>query len=566
MKKLRWQLLVVVIALIAIGVLLIGQQPSRLPGAAPAPIQPATGGMYTEAIVGQLDRLNPLLDYYNQADHDLDRLIYSSLFRFDDRGLPQGDLVESWGISKDGNVFNVSLRPKAVWHDGQPVTSEDVAFTIDLLRNQVIPGPEDLRKFWQQIQVVILDQSTLQFRLPEPFAPFLDYLTFGILPKHLLSSVSPEDFVNASFNLRPVGSGPYLFDRFLIEEGQVKGVVLKAFAQYYHNPPFIEQIVFRYYPDAKLALEDYRKGEVMGIAHIPDSLLGKALTEPKLKLYTGRLPGLSLLYLNLNEPTLPFFQDVAIRRALLMGLNRQWIVDRILGGQAILAHGPIFPGTWAYYEGIEQVPYNPELAVSTLKKAGYTVPAEGGGVRAKGSVFLSFEMVYPDQAPYGDIAKFIQDSWAGLGVKVDLKALPYADLLGNYLEPRSYQAALVELNLAHTPDPDPYPFWHQAQVTGGQNYSGWNDRQASEFLEQARIQVDFNERLRFYRNFQVRFTMEMPALPLFIPVYTYAVDEQVQGLSMGPLYDPSDRFSNITSWYLLAKRVNPGASTATPLK
>jgi peptide/nickel transport system substrate-binding protein len=127
-------------------------------------------------------------------------------------------------------------------------------------------------------------------------------------------------------------------------------------------------------------------------------------------------------------------------------------------------------------------------------------------------------------------------------------------LVTEYLEPRAYQAALVDINLSRSPDPDPYPFWHQAQVTGGQNYSNWDDRQASEFMEQARVELDQAERARLYRNFQVRFTSEMPALPLFYPVYTYGVDAQVQGVTMGPLFDPSDRFATVTSWYLVAER------------
>jgi peptide/nickel transport system substrate-binding protein len=118
--------------------------------------------------------------------------------------------------------------------------------------------------------------------------------------------------------------------------------------------------------------------------------------------------------------------------------------------------------------------------------------------------------------------------------------------------------------LSRTPDPDPYPFWHKTQATNGQNYSMWNDRQASEYLEQARIIVDPTERARLYRNFQVRFVNEMPALPLYHPMYTYAVDNQIQGVRMGPLFDSSDRFSTILSWYLFYESGIDFEETATP--
>ncbi len=563
MKKLRWQLLIVAVSLVAIAVLLVAQQPLALPGAEPV-VEPVSGGVYTEALLGSLGRLNPVLDYYNAADHAVDRLIFSGLIRFDHRGLPQGDLADAWGISQDGTSYSFSIRPNAIWHDGQPVRSEDVVFTIELLRDENIPLPPDLRNFWQQVEVNVLDEKTLQFILPEPFAPFLDYLTFGVLPEHLLGGLSATEIIDAEFNIKPVGSGPYRFQGLEVVDGQVSSVILASFQDYYRTPPFIEQFVFRYYPDAMAAMAAYENGEVMGISQITADILPQGLKEPSLNLFTGRLPRLTLIFLNLDAPDLPFFQDISLRRALLMGINRSWIVDRILGGQAIIAHGPVFPESWAYYEGIEQIGYDPQAAVSILKKAGYTIPAEGGDVREKDGVGLAFEMVYPEDEPYAQIAEWVRSEWARLGVRVTLKAVSHEELLEDYLEPRRYQAALVELNLARSPDPDPYPFWHQTQTGGGQNYSSWDDRQVSEYLERARVNVDLAERIKQYRNFQVRFGNDVPALLLYFPVYTYAVDEQVKGVSMGPLYDPSDRFYNVTSWYLLTGSASQAPQTPTP--
>jgi peptide/nickel transport system substrate-binding protein len=562
MKKLRWQILIVVLALIAIGVLLISQQPTLLPIA--PEVKPATGGVYTEGLVGSFSRLNPVLDFYNPADHDVDRLLYSGLMRFNPRGLPEPDLVESMGISKDGTIYNFSLFPKAVWHDGKPLTSADVLFTVDLLRDDALPIPEDIRALWKSVEVKALDDHTLQFHLPEPYAPFMDYLTFGILPKHLLDGLTPDQLINAPFNLKPVGSGPYRFDHSLSDNGQLTGLVLKGFNDYYRQPPYIEQVVFRYYTDSATALQAYQNGDVQGISQISPDVLPQALQEPNLNLYTGRLPQMTMIFLNLNNASVPFFQDASIRRALLMGLNRQQMINQILSGQAILADGPIFPGSWAYYDGIEHLDYDPEAAKALLKAAGYIIPASGGNVRAKEDQPLAFELLYPDDQEYAALAKAIAQNWQDLGIDVTIKPVAYAEMVSQDLEPRTYQAALVDLSLARSPDPDPYPFWHQAQITGGQNYAQWDDRQASEYLEQARVTTDLNERIRLYHNFQVRFTSEMPSLPLFYPVYTYAVDNAIQGVTMGSLYDTSDRFATITSWYMLAQRASRENPTSTP--
>ncbi len=567
MKRLRWQLLVVVLALVAIGFLLLGQQPTLLPGIVPV-VEPAAGGVYTEALVGSFGRLNPVLDYYNQVDYDVDRLIFSSLVRFDSHGLPYGDLAQDWGISQDGTVYNFGIRPEAIWHDGQPVTSDDILFTIDLMRNEALPLPEDLREFWGQVEVIVLNEKTIQFRLPEPFAPFLDYLSFGVLPWHLLGSLSPEEIINSSFNLQPIGSGPYYYQSLDVTDDKITGVVLQAFDGYYGQRSFIDQVVFRYYPDVASAVAAYQQEDVMGISHVTDDVLQAALEEDGLNIFTGRLPRWGLVYLNLNSPDLPFFQDDQVRSALLMGLNRRWIVDRVLGGQAVIANGPIAPSSWAYYDGAEAVSYDPEGAVALLKEAGYTFPSEGGQVRSKDGVRLEFELAFPDVEPYPSIAQVVQENWLRLGVRVELKPVSYEELVNDYLEPRSYQAALADINLARSPDPDPYPFWHQTQAASGQNYSGWDDRQASEYLEQARVEVDLEERSRLYRNFQVRFMSQMPALPLYYPVYTFGISGQVQGASMGPLFDPSDRFANITSWFLVARRaavLSTSAPVSTPV-
>lgn len=565
MKQMRWQLLIVILALAAIAVLLMSQQPT--PQAQnPVSVQPVSGGVYSEALVGNFGRLNPILDHYNQPDRDINRLIFSGLVRFDDRGLPNGDLAESWGISQDGKVYNFSIRANATWHDGQPVTSNDVVFTTELLRNEELPVPADVRNLWTQVEVIALDDKTVQFRLPEAYAPFLDYLNFGVLPEHLLDSLSPQELIDAEFNLKPIGSGPFRFENLLLEEGKITGVVLSAFKEYFGQAPYLDQIEFRYYPDHQSALIAYQEGEVQGVSGFNDETLPLALKIPELNMYTGRLPMLTLVYLNLDAPRLPFFQDASIRRALLRGLNRQAMIDRILNSQAVIADGPIFPGSWAYYEGIERISYDSTAALAAIKAAGYTIPAGGAGVREKDSVPFSFELVHADTPKHTAIAEAIRRDWGKLGVEVQLKAVDYESLINDYLETRDYQAALVDLNMTRSPDPDPYPFWDQAQITDGQNYSKWNDRQASEYLERARITSDLDERTKTYRNFQVRFTTEMPALPLFYPVYTYGVDDQVRGVSMGPLFDVSDRLNTITSWYL-STRISPSntlESSPTP--
>ena len=550
-KKLRWQILVVIATLLIVAILLFTPEP----GKQIYEPKPAEGGIYTEGLVGSLSRLNPLLDQNNSADRDINRLLFASLVTFDARGLPMPGLADSWGVSQDGTIYNFSLRSNAVWHDGIPVGVDDIIFTLDLLKNEASQFPVDVREMWKLIKIKKLNDKTVQFILPEPFAPFLDYLTFGLLPKHILEGTSADQLAASAFNLAPVGSGPYRFERLVVENGQVAGVELRAFDKFFSRKAYIDQVIFRYYPTSSAALDAYRQGQVLAISQITPDILQQALSEPTLNLYSGRLPELSLVLFNLKNPEVPFFQDSKLRRALLVGLNRQQVVDKILGGQAIVADGPIFPGTWAYYENVEHLNYDPTTATSLLKSANYKIPASGGEVRAdKDGNIIEFTLLYPDDELHASIARVIQTNWQQLGVKVNLEASNYDNLVNDRLISHNYEAALIDLNMMRTPDPDPYPFWHQSEITGGQNFSQWDNRTASEYIEQARVNPDFNARGRLYRNFQVVFSKELPGLPLYFPIYTYGVSETVRNAQMPPLFDTSDRFLTISDWYLVTRR------------
>ena len=551
MKKLRWQLLIVALTLVVVAVLLLTQKSVTTPTLP----EPTSGGIYTEALVGSFGRLNPLLDMNNPADRDVDRLLFSSLLRFDSRGIPQPDLAESWGISADGMIYNITLRANATWHDGTPVTSDDVLLTLNMLRSEYSAYPADVRVLWDNVEITRINDKNLKFTLTEPFVPFLDYLTFGILPQHLFENVSADQLANTDFNLVPVGTGPYKFDHLMVEKGQITGVVLGVYNNYFGQVPFLEQIVFRYYPSAETALEAYDAGEVLGISQVSLDVLPQALAEPNLSFYSSRMPRLTLVLFNLGDNNLPFFQDKKVRNALMLGLNRQWLVNNLLQGQGVIADSPILPSTWAYYDGVAQIDYDPDAAVAQLKADGYVLPADST-VRALDDVSLSFTMVYPDDNLHTQIAESIQQNWASIGVEVKLQAVAYDSLINDFLTPRTYQAMLIDLDLSRSYDPDPYPFWHQAEITGGQNYSQWDDRTASEYLENARVVANADVRARLYRNFQVVFSRELPALLLYYPVYTFAVDQRVQGVQATPLFESADRFNGIANWYLVTRRAN----------
>ncbi len=217
------------------------------------------------------------------------------------------------------------------------------------------------------------------------------------------------------------------------------------------------------------------------------------------------------------------------------------------------------PGTWAHSQSLESIPYDPDRAALLLDELGWELPigASPGTAeyrRTKDDQLLTLELLYPDNPTHKIVAEMLKSSWEAIGLQIELQEVESNSLLEDHLEPRDFEAVLTEINLSRSPDPDPYPFWHDSQTETGQNYGGFTDRNISIWLEQARVNPDFGRRAELYRSFQHRFQDQLPALLLYYNVYSYAIDAQVQGVTIGPLYDPSDRFRGIVDWYLLTRR------------
>ena len=560
MKKIRWQLITIFLTGLVVGILLLTDSST-------GPIQvfeshPTSGGIYREGLVGQIQRLNPLLSWYNDVDDDVCRLIFSSLVKSDTRGNPQGDLAIDWGISVDGMTYNFAINPDAKWHDGQPVTADDVIFTYELLRTGSGYVPEDVINFWNSVKINPVDSKTIQFVLDEAFAPFLDYLNVGILPRHIYGGMSFSEMVESKINIQPIGSGPFRLKELVQDNGAILGVTIENNTAYYGRKAYLDEIQFTYYSDSGLAYQAYQQGLIDGISYVSDDILSNVLKDEEMNLYTARRPILSMVFFNLDNRNVEFLQSTGVRQALMTGLNRERIVSRILGGQGIIANSPILYGNWAYTSEVAVPEFNQEKAIELLVKEGYVLASEQERVRTKEITSvdgnserkaLSFTLVYPDDDLHRRVAEQIQQDWGRINVLLNLEAVSYDDLINHVLPDREYEAALVDLNLSKYPDPDPYPFWDQTQISSGQNYTQWNNKTVSQYLETARVETDRAERARLYKNFQILFMEQLPALPLYNSVYNYPVSQKVSGVSIGPIYRPSDRFLNITDWFMVSR-------------
>jgi len=522
-------------------------------------IVPGAGGTYVEGLVGNPQYINPILCQYNQVDHDLCSLIFNGLTKLNERGEVVPDLAERWEVSDDCLVYTFHLRRDVLWHDEIPFSADDVVFTVEAMQDPGYGGAPYLAELWRSVEVAKVNSHTVRFILKQPFAPFLDYTTIGILPTHILAEVPAESLPNDPFNLRPIGTGLFQW-----EEVNTEHALLQANSLFYGPKPYLNKIEFRFYPNRESVLSAYEQGEVQGISRVLPQDLPKAVeANSGLQLFSAQLTGYTLIFLNLQDPELPFFQEKLVRQALLYAIDRQELVDRVLKGQGLVAHSPILPDTWAYDNGVVGYGYNPQRAKDSLTRAGWRAPThlsavagdteDSGSVREKEGVGLAFTLLTDDDPLHVELAREIARQWEAVGVQATLRAID-SGLVREYLVPREFEALLIDLELHG--DPDPYPLWHSTQASSeGQNYAGFVSYEADTLLEEARCSSDSGRRAELYRRFQEVFADEVPSLLLHYPIYTYAVDEKVKGVQLGPMADPSDRFRNVTEWYIVTKRV-----------
>ncbi len=541
--------------LVGVGFLLTAMILAYMAATYTTEFRPANGGTYIESVGGYPQSLNPLLSFYNDADSDVVALVFSGLTRIGMSGVVEPELATGWDIDPSGITYTFSLNPGILWHDGFYFTADDVLFTVNLLQDPDYPGPPDIGALWRSVEATKVGDYTVQFVLQEPYAPFLDYTTVGLLPMHQLSDIRAADLPNLDFNRQPIGTGPFRLVEVQTEEGQITLLTLKRFPRYYGAEPYLESIILRFYPTARAAFEAYQDGAVEGVSRITLDILPQAFAEADLKLHSAETAEMVMLYFNgLVTDTLPF-DDAQVRQALFYALDRQAIVDTVLMGQAVIPQTPLLPGTWAYNTtDAPAYAYNPQQALDLLDQAGWRRTTTAEPLRNAGGTPLAFSLMASNDDQHLAVAREIVRQWARIGVSATVQAVPSLALTG-LLESRSYDAALVHLIIPG--DPDPYPFWHETQALPGQgqNYAGFQNRRISEIIEQARIIVNPSQRLALYQEFQQLFMAEVPALPLYVPIYTYAIDVRVNGDQLGPLMRTGDRFRTIADWYVLQRRV-----------
>jgi peptide/nickel transport system substrate-binding protein len=509
----------------------------------------AYGGEYIEGIVGQPQHINPVIAASNNADDDIAQIVYSSLLKYDDQGGLKNDLAESYEISDDKMLYTFHLKKDVSWHDGQPLNAQDVLFTVNLITDPAYKSP--LRYNWQGIETNLVDDYTITFGIKNPYVGLLNNFTFGILPKHIWESISPDQFQLADINLGPIGSGPYKYSSYQKDSGgNIISYKLVANPNYYSGKPYISKITFNFYPDDSSILKAYNKKEIMGISSLSPQKTAQIKLQQSTSLHKFGIPRYFAVFLNQTK-SVPLASD-EVREALSYATNREEIINRVLNGNGTPIYSPILPGMIGYSDEIEKRQFDLEKANKILDDNGWTRGEDG--VRSKNGVALEINLATTEWDELQQTAEMIKEQWEKIGARISLNILSISDIQQNYIRPREYEALLFGQVLGA--DPDPFSFWHSTQKKDpGLNLSLFGNNKADELIESGRAEFDSEKRASIYKEFQQIIAKEAPAVFLYSPDYIYPINKRVRGIDIRNIISPAKRFSDINLWYIKTKRI-----------
>jgi len=518
---------------------------------------PAKGGSYAEGVIGTPRFVNPLLAI-SDADRDMTALVYAGLTR----ALPSGeiipDLASSYNISNDGLTYTFTLREHLRFHDGRPITADDVVFTVTKAQDSMLKSPK--RANWDGVQVTAQDDHTIVFVLPRPYAPFLENTTLGILPAHIWKEITTEEFSFSAYNTTPIGSGPY---RVTGARRDGSGIPLyydlRAFDDYATGEPYLSHIRMRFYRDEDTLVNAFSKGEIEGINAITPSVAQK-LTDKGVRIKRAPLPRVFGVFFNQDKATV--FTDASVRKALDIATEKERIVDEVLFGYGSVLHGPIPPGSLGYIapESTDTISREERLARARtiLEDAGWTWSShdDGSGTWKHDGTTLSFSLATANVPELKSVADILVEDWTALGVPVTLKVFDANELNQLVIRPRDYDALLFGEIVGR--DTDLFAFWHSSQRNDpGLNIAMYANVTTDKLLETSRSSSVTEERLTAYNKLVAEIIDDTPAVFLYAPDFIYALPDHMLGVSIGSAVTAAERFSGILSWHIETDHVWP---------
>jgi peptide/nickel transport system substrate-binding protein len=523
---------------------------------------PAYAGTYVEGVVGQPQFINPALADTNDVNRDIVELVFSGLMAYDNEGKLRLDLARDYRISEDGKIYTFYLREGIKWHDGETLTVDDIIFTAKTVQDPRVKSHLALN--WQGVGMEKINDYTVQFILKQPYAPFLETLTMGILPQHIWGKITLENIALSEYNLKPIGSGPFKFLDYQKEaSGKIISYRLAQNKDYYVRRPYINEIVFSFFDSEEALLDAANTGSLQGIS--PSSLSINSLKSIRGDIYYPyEIQSYNYFALFFNKEKNNLLDSIQVRKALLMATNKDEMVESALRKHASPANYPIPENLIPPPDDITPSPYSPEKAIQLLEADGWkltegpyrkkTIESKEKN-KQKEEFVLTVEVVIPDIAELKEIGDILKNNWESVGIKTDIKLIAaktkegFQTLQQDVIRPRNYQILLF--GHAFLSQPDLFSFWYSSQKKDpGLNFSLFENKEVDKLLEDIRKTTNEDQRIKKMQAVEKIIMEDVPAIFLYRPHYLYAAQKQIKGISIHNLVLPPQRFDDVINWYM----------------
>ncbi len=506
------------------------------------------GGNLKEGILGSYSNCNPI--YASTAvDSSVSNLVFAGLLKYDNSNNLVPSLASSYSVNQSGRDYTFKLKPNLKWQDGKSLTSNDVAFTFKLIQSPDAQSP--LFSSWKGITITTPDLSTIVFSLPTPLSSFPYSLTTGILPKHILSSISPANMRTINFDtVSPVGSGPFSLVAVRAQgntpDTAQQTIELRAYKGYWQGPAKLNGITIEAFRNKAQMIDTFKSKKIdtmSGLVDIPKSSNSS-------KVFSVPLTASNMIFLKTSDPIL---SDLNVRKALLQATNKNQIIGALNYATKIV-YEPLLRGQLGYDAKYAQAGYDPKAAESALNNDGWVKGADG--IRYKSGKPLTIILSSPDSNEAKTTDDLLKIQWRKVGVDLRINALSDSDL--KYaVSYHNYQA--LQYGISIGVDPDVYTYWDSSQTDPRSpfrlNLSEYSSKTADESLQEGRTRLDPTLRAIKYQQFLQSWQSDVPAIGLYQPRYLYVSNLAIAGLNPTSINSDSDRYNNVVNWEIRQAKV-----------
>lgn len=437
----------------------------------------ARGGLFSEATIGEIRTLNPLFATTNSELAAIN-IIHARLLGHDQSGHLTGKLAASWTASPDAREWRVTLRENLTFHDGAPLTADDVVFTVELMQNPLTHYHGHSN--WANVRVAKVDDLTVTFTLTNSQASFAEQLTFFILPKHLLQDTPPAQLINANFNLSPIGAGPFMFGRVKASSTSPFIVATNRFDNFFGGASLLNNYEIHTFSNTADIVAGLNQAAITASAELSHTDLGGIDRRHNFRERRALLSAGTFLFINTASDQTSL---LGVRQTIAAALDLTKI--RMAANATTPLDFPII---------ISRFPLNAPHIPQRVATAEVSEPLR----------LL---------ASHREVAEVIANQLRAADIPVELTVYPEgSQTLWSTIEARDYDLLLRTIVMPS--DPDPSQYYHSSQ-TRARNFSNFISSAADIYLTAANATTDLQIRRARYEEFLRIWVTEIPAIGLY---------------------------------------------------